>query len=92
MTIILTTHARIRMQQRGIPETQLCWLDEFGTERYDQSGKSWLYYDHKAKNIMKKVLPREILKKIKFDTYGVFADDSGVFLTVGHRTKRFNRH
>lgn len=92
MTIILTTHARIRMQQRGIPQDQLNWLYEFGSERYDQSGRSWLFYDHKAKKIMRKFLSRDILKRIRFDTYGVFAEDSGALVTVGHRTKRFNRH
>ena len=92
MALILTNHARARMQQRGIPVAQLSWLEEFGTERYDQAGKSWLFYDHKAKKIMNKLLPKEVLKKIKFDTYGVIAEDAGAFVTVGHRTKRFNRH
>lgn len=87
----LTTHARIWMQQRGIQKSQIDWLFEFGSERYDKAGKFWLFYDHKAKKIMESRLPKEVLKRIRFDTYGVVAENGGVFVTVGHRIKRFNR-
>ena len=39
MLITLTDHARIRMQQRGIPQSQIEWLLEYGSERYDRCGK-----------------------------------------------------
>lgn len=91
MSIILTTHARVRMQQRGIPQDQVDFLFEFGTERYDRSGKSWIFYDHRAKKSMQRQLPKEVLKHVKFNTYGI-VEDGGVFVTVGHRIKRFNRH
>jgi len=90
--LILTDHARMRMQQRGIPQSQIEWLLEFGSERYDRCGKLWLHYDHKAKKLMRKFLSGDVLKRIKLDTYGVIAEESGVLLTVGHRTKRFHRH
>ena len=92
MLLTLTDHARVRMQQRGIQQSQIEWLLEFGSERYDRCGKLWLSYDHKAKRLMRKLLPADILKRIKFDTYGVVAEENGVLVTVGHRTKRFNRH
>lgn len=92
MLIALTDHARMRMQQRGIPHSQIEWLLEFGSERYDRCGKLWLSYDHKAKRLMRKCLSSDILKRIKLDTYGVLSEENGVLVTVGHRTKRFNRH
>lgn len=92
MLIALTDHARMRMQQRGIPQSQIEWLLEYGSERYDRCGKLWLSYDHKAKKLMRKYLSSDILKRIKLDTYGVIAEENGVLVTVGHRTKRFHRH
>ena len=92
MLIALTDHARMRMQQRGIPQSQLEWLLEYGSERYDRCGKLWLSYDHKAKKLMRKYLSSDILKRIKMETYGVIAEENGVLVTVGHRTKRFYRH
>ena len=92
MMITLTDHARVRMQQRGIPQSQIDWLLEYGSERYDCCGKLWLSYDRKAKKLMRKYLPSDILKRIKRDTYGVIAEENGVLVTVGHRTKRFHRH
>ena len=92
MLIALTDHARMRMQQRGIPQSQLEWLLEYGSERYDRCGKLWLSYDHKGKKLMRKYLSSDILKRIKLDTYGVIAEENGVLVTVGHRTKRFHRH
>ena len=92
MLIALTDHARMRMQQRGIPQSQLEWLLEYGSERYDRCGKLWLSYDHKAKKLMRKYLSSDILKRIKLGTYGVIAEENGVLVTVGHRTKRFHRH
>ena len=34
----LTTHARVRMQQRGIPEAALDVLLEYGREAHDHHG------------------------------------------------------
>ncbi len=92
MLVTLTDHARMRMQQRGIPQSQIELLLEYGSERYDRCGKLWLSYDHKAKKLMRKYLPSDTLKRIKLDTYGVIAEENGVLVTVGHRTKRFHRH
>lgn len=92
MSIVLSSHAQKRMQQRGISQIQLDWLNRFGSERYDSSGRSWIFYDHQAKKNMQKILSNEILRQVKFDTYCVIDGTSGVFVTVGHRTKRFNRH
>lgn len=61
--LILTDHARMRMQQRGIQQSQIEWLLEFGSERYDRCGKLWLHYDHKAKKLMRKYLSGDILKR-----------------------------
>ena len=92
MLITLTDHARMRMQQRGIPQSQIVWLLEFGSERYDCCGKLWLSYDHKAKKLMRKCFSSDILNRNKLDTYGVLTEENGVMVTVGHRTKRFHRH
>ena len=92
MLMILTDHARMRMQQRGIPQSLIEWLLKYGSERYDRCRKLWLSYDHKAKKRMRKYFSSDLLKRFNLDTYGVIAEENGVLVTVGHRTKRFNRH
>ena len=84
----LTHHAQARMQQRGIDNTILEYLDEFG--RYLEQGNrgSLVFFDKRAKTLMKKELSRREFARLerKLNAYYVVSNE-GVVITVGHRTK-----
>jgi hypothetical protein len=52
-----------------------------------------LFFDHQARNQIRRTYGEENFKRLesKLDTYAVVGPD-GAVLTVGHRTKRINRH
>lgn len=89
----MTDHARVRMQQRGISEPVLECLLTFGNSTHDHRGGEVVYFDHHSRDRLRHAQGDDVFKKLepKLDAYAVIADD-GVVLTVGHRTKRINRH
>lgn len=89
----MTDHARVRMQQRGITEPVLECLLAFGSSAHDHRGGELIYFDHHARTRLRRAQGDDIFKKQepKLDAYAVLAED-GAVLTVGHRTKRINRH
>ena len=93
MQFRMTNHARARLQQRGIPEPVLECLLTYGSTVHDHRGGELVFFDHHARDRLRRTQGAELFKKFepKLDTYAVIAED-GVVLTVGHRTKRINRH
>ena len=47
--LMISDHARIRMQQRGIPPLILEWLNEYGHPVFDHHGGKILYFDKVAR-------------------------------------------
>jgi len=84
----LTKHARIRMQQRAITRSILDLLDAYG--RYIERGKAGaiVYFDKRARELIKKNIPQKEFVRIepKLSAYFVEADD-GSIITVGYRYK-----
>ena len=93
MLLQITDHARARLQQRGIPLPVLDCLLNFGKKVHDHHGAEILFFDHQARNQIRRTYGEHSFKRIesKLDTYAVIGSD-GAVLTVGHRTKRINRH
>ncbi len=93
MSLQLTDHARARLQQRGIPMPVLDCLLTFGKKVHDHHGAEILFFDHQARDQIRRTYGEQNFKRLesKLDTYAVVGSD-GVVLTVGHRTKRINRH
>jgi hypothetical protein len=93
MPFRLTDHARARLQQRGIPKPVLECLLTYGRKINDHRGGELVFFDHDARNRLRRTQGAEVFKMLepKLDTYAVIGKD-GVVLTVGHRTKRINRH
>jgi len=89
----LTQHAACRMQQRGIKPETIGILFECGTKEYDHRGAVILYFDKLARQRLRYQYGLDQYKRIEgqLDTYAVLAED-GIIVTVGHRTKRINRH
>lgn len=85
---LMTQHAAIRMQQRGIKENTLDYLIEFGSKMHDRRGCIIVFFDKQARKRLKENLPRII--ESQMDAYAVISV-RGEVLTVGHRIKRINR-
>ena len=88
----VTTHARRRMQQRGIPAAVLEDLLDYGRAVHDHRGAMVLYFDRHARAELAQVLGRAALHQsgTRLDAYAVVGGD-GEIRTVGHRTKRLWR-
>ena len=88
----ITHHAQARLQQRGIPDNIVENLLEFGCHTYDHRGGTILFFDHKARNRLRRQIAGDPYKQIEshLDTYAVLGSD-GVIITVGHRTQRIKR-
>lgn len=87
----LSDHARIRMQQRGIPPLVLDCLLEYGHAEYDHHGALVVYFDKVARQKLERAgLQRTKLEK-HLNAYAVVACD-GTVKTVGHRYKRIPRN
>jgi hypothetical protein len=84
----LTNHAQARMQQRGINITVLEYLDDYGCYLEQGHKGSIVYFDKRAKALLKKELSRREFARIerKLNAYYVVSNE-GAVITVGHRTK-----
>ena len=89
----LTRHAVTRMQQRGIKVETVEILLVCGAEKHDHRGATIRYFDKQSRQRLHDQFGPVQLKKIdgQLDAYAV-VDEEGLVLTVGHRTKRINRH
>ena len=92
MATSVTTHARRRMQQRGIPAAVLEDLLDYGRAMHDHHGAMVLYFDRHARAELAQVLGRAALRQAgsRLGTYAVVGGD-GEIRTVGHRYKRLRR-
>jgi hypothetical protein len=89
----LTRHAATRMQQRGIKAETVEILLVCGAEKHDHRGATIRYFDKQSRQRLHDRFGPGQLKRIEgqLDAYAV-VDVEGLVLTVGHRTKRINRH
>jgi hypothetical protein len=85
----ISAHARVRMQQRGISESVLERLIEFGEIRHDHRGAEILFFDKAARRRLAARLDARALKAMErqMKAYAVLAGNGDV-ITVGHRMKR----
>lgn len=93
MTPSLTNHARTRLQQRGISSIVLDCLMQYGRKVHDHRGGEIVFFDHQARERLRRLADPDQYKVVepKMNAYAVIGPD-GAVLTVGHRTKRINRH
>jgi hypothetical protein len=85
----ISTHARVRMQQRGINESVLERLIEFGETRHDHHGAEIVFFDKAARRRLAARLDARVVKAMErqMRAYAVLAGN-GEVITVGHRVKR----
>ncbi len=87
----ITHHAQARLQQHGIPAIVIERLLDFGHQMHDHRGGTILFFDHRARNTLRRQIASDSFKQIEshLDIYAVLGSD-GVVVTVGHRTQRIN--
>lgn len=86
----ISSHARVKMRQRGISEAALQSLLAFGRVEQDQLGGKIVYFDHEERARPRtEFLPCE-LNQCR-DSYAVM-DRHGEIITVGSRFSRIRRH
>jgi hypothetical protein len=90
MLAALTDHARIRMQQRGIPHGAVDLLLDYGRETRAGKGGRIVSFDKRSRRRVIRELGREALRLIERyrDAYAVVGADDAI-VTVGHRQRRF---
>lgn len=86
----LTEHARIRMQQRGIPPAALEALLDFGREAHDhRRGCRVLLFDKRSRRKLARYFGPALRTFERYlDAYAVVGPDDAV-VTVGHRHRKF---
>ena len=87
-TAPLTDHARVRMQQRGIPPVALDVLLAYGREAHDHRGCRIVRFDKRSRKRAARELGQAYRGVERYlDAYAVLASDDAV-VTVGHRCGR----
>jgi hypothetical protein len=87
----LTEHARIRMQQRGIPPAALEVLLDYGREAHDhRRGCLVVLFNKRCRRILAEQLGRQGIRAVErhLNAYAVVGPDDAV-VTVGHRQRKF---
>ena len=91
--IMISYHAQVRCQQRGIPSQILKWLDLYGDKNYDGRGGVMRYFSHRSLKRVEREVGRVSSKELANyrDVYKIDSTANGVTITVGHRTRRIWR-
>lgn len=90
---VITQHAAIRMQQRGIKEQTLECLLKFGSKIRRDRGCFMMLFDKHARNRLLKLVDSNlyVFLQSQIDAYAIVSAN-GEVLTVGHRFKKITRH
>ncbi|MCC6145274.1 MAG: hypothetical protein DPW12_10510 [Rhodocyclaceae bacterium] len=88
--LLLTEHARARMQQRAIPPAVVEALLAYGQGEHDHRGGTIHYFNKAARRRLERERLDRALERY-LDAYAVVAG-TGEVITVGHRDKRIPRH
>ena len=85
----LTTHARVRMQQRGIPTAAVEVLLDYGREAHDHHGCRIVRFDKRSRRLAARELGERSFRAVEryLDTYAVVGPDDAV-VTVAYRNRR----
>lgn len=91
MHTIMTKHAAVRQQQRGIPPLVVDLLLDFGARVPSGNGTSLLFFDKSAKRRLESYAgPLARVFQEHLDVYAIVANQT--VITTGHRCDRIRRH
>jgi len=93
MDVMLSQHAKVRMQQRAISEDMLESLLDFGQVKFNGQGTEILTFPKRVVKHLKKELDHKVFMKIErhLNLYAIMSSD-GELITTGYRTKRLKGH
>ena len=88
---MLSEHARVRMQQRGLPTEALALICSYGRRRYDHQGCARIFLDRRGRAALRRHEGETVYRRYEkaWDAYLV-ERVGGAVLTAGHRTRRFH--
>ena len=87
----LSNHAKVRMQQRGIPRRAIDWLAAYGEVNH-QRGAEVFYFNRKARQALERDVGRRMVKRNEKALNAYMVCMEGQIATVGHRYQRIVRH
>ena len=88
--MILSQHAKIRCQQRGIGPFMVDLLYQFGSSLPAGGGTEKLFFDKQSRKKVEEFTGGRIkAKEAKLNIYAIV--DGSIVITMGHRTKK-NHH
>ena len=91
MSIVLSHHARLRMQQREIAPEALAMLFEIGQVSAASGGCQVVFIDgHERRRLCRSEKPR-VGGHDQLSTLYAVTDDHGTVITGGHRYRRLGR-
>lgn len=86
---MLTKHAQVRSQQRGIPTQIQDWLLSYGEEVYDHQGGIVRYFSKRSVERIERTLGRRPLRQnSEYLRSFLVESHDGKIVTVGKRYKR----
>ena len=89
----LTTHAKQRMQQRGISRETVDYVLTYGRVSHDHHGGRVIWLDKRSKAQIGKAEGWRVVRELdKHLNAFVVMDSNGLVVTVGHRYRRIMRH
>lgn len=89
---MLTRHAQVRSQQRGIPPIVIDLILQFGSQESAGDGASKLFFDKAARRRLQSYAGTLApMLDEHLDAYAVVSQDNQI-ITVGHRIERIRRH
>jgi hypothetical protein len=88
----VSLHAAVRVRQRGIDQTVLDCLLDFGTAIHDHRGAEILIFDKRAQRRLQRAVDKRLYKRVQENTslYAV-RSVNGDLITVGYRFRRVLR-
>lgn len=90
--IMLTPHAEIRVQQRGVDRQVLDCLLLYGRREFDHFGCEIIYFDEASLEKVARNEPRRLwLKAIESRHLYAVMNSDGKVVTTGHRYRRVQR-
>ena len=88
----LTSHAQIRVQQRGVDREVLDCLLLYGRHEFDHFGCEILYFDEAGLDRLARGEPRHLwVKAIESRSLYAVVNSDGFVVTTGHRYRRVLR-
>jgi len=89
--MVLSEHAKIRMQQRSLPRRVVDWLAAYGEVDY-QPGSQLYYFNQRSRQAMQRDIGQRMLRHHEKALNAYMVCVNGQVATVGHRYQRVVRH